>query len=191
MTIFIGGKVRNLTVKFWKYCFSVMVYMRKLESTVGLIGLLFLVFTTSTSAAEAPEYYTWVDENGVVNYAQRNPQGYQAQYVTGSQRFGYRSGEADVASEAASPSADTSSPDQMDDEAIDAQIANERARFDQEIAAAKKSNCAIGKRNLAQLEAYARVRVKDDDGSERVLTDGEKSARVDKAKQTIRENCTG
>ena len=168
-----------------------MVYMRKLESTAGLIGLLILVFTTTTNAGEAPEYYTWVDENGVVNYAQRNPQGYQAEYVTGSQRFGYSNEQADVTPEAATSSEDTTDPDQTDDAEIDAQIASEKARFDKEIAAAKKSNCTIGKRNLAQLESYARVKVRDDDGTERVLTDSEKSARINKAKQTIRENCTG
>ena len=165
-----------------------MVYMRKLESTVGLIGLLILFLTTTTNAAE---YYTWVDENGVVNYAARSPQGYQAKYVTGSQRFGYSRGEADGASEAATPPVDTASPDQIDDKAFDAQIAGERARINQEIAAAKKSNCAIAKRNLAQLEAYARIKVRDDDGSEKVLTETEKSTRVNQAKQTIRENCTG
>ena len=189
MTIFIGGKVRNLTVKFWKYCFSVMVYMRKLESTAGLVALLILLFSATSNAAE---YYTWVDENGVVNYAEHNPQGYSAQHVSASQRFGYAGDAQNNPSETPPQVEDAASdPDQLDDKAIDAQIADEKARIDKEIASAKKSNCAIGKRNLAQLQAYARIKVKDDDGTERLLTDSEKNTRISKAKQTISENCTG
>ena len=189
MTVFIGEKVRNLTVKFRKYYFSPLGYMRKLETAKGLIGTLALILAVASSAAE---YYTWVDESGVVNYSERQPQGFSADHITGSQRFGYQRNVPDPAPDPNRTSENEQAPaGAMDDAAIEAQIAGERARFDQEIAAAKKSNCAIGKRNLAQLEAYARIRVRDDDGTERVLDDSEKSERIDKARQTIRENCTG
>jgi hypothetical protein len=55
---------------------------------------------------------------------------------------------------------------------------------------AKKSNCNIGKLNLAQLQNYHRIKVQGDDGQVRVLSDEEKQSRVDKAKTTIRENCS-
>ena len=39
-------------------------------------GILFVIcgFLASPVIGEA-EYYTWVDENGVTNYAERNPRG--------------------------------------------------------------------------------------------------------------------
>jgi hypothetical protein len=189
MTIFIGGKVRNLTVKFWKYCFSVMVYMRKLESTAGLLALLVLFFTATTYADE--EYYTWIDENGVVNYAERNPQGLDARAITSSQRFGYQSDEPARQEAPAQTSAlPAAAPAADGDRDIDAEIATERDRIDKEIATAKKSNCNIGKLNLAQLENYNRIKVQGDDGEVRVLTDEEKQSRVDRAKKTIKENCS-
>jgi hypothetical protein len=188
MTIFIGGKVRNLTVKFWKYCFSVMVYMRKLESTVGLLGLLVLFFTATTYADE--EYYTWIDENGVVNYAERNPQGFDARFVTSGQRFGYQGDEPAERNAPAQAEAQQAAAIAADkDRDIDVEIATERTRIDQEIATAKKSNCNIGKLNLAQLENYNRVKVQGDDGQVKVLSGEEKQARIDRAKTTIRENC--
>ena len=163
--------------------------MGKLESAAGLIALATLLCSLSTSAAE---YYTWVDENGVVNYSERNPQGYSAEHVSGSQRFGYQRTRVVPDAEATSRPAESSGTSTAsDDQSIDAQIADEKARINQEIAAAKRSNCLIGKRNLAQLEAYARIRVKDDDGSERVLDDKEKTERIERARKTIRENCTG
>lgn len=193
MTLFIGGKVGNLTVKFWKYCFSVMVYMRKLESTAGLLGLLVLFFATPTYA-EA-EYYTWVDENGVVNYAQRNPQGFDARFVTSSQRFGYQSdepSEREVAAQDRTQQNETqqaAAPTAADERDIDVEIANEKARIDKEVAAAKKANCNIGKLNLAQLQNYNRIKVQGDDGQVKVLSDEEKQARIDRAQKTINENC--
>lgn len=163
-------------------------YMGKLEIALGLS-----VFMIAASAS-ASEYYTWVDENGVTNYSEKNPQGYDAQHVTPQSRFGYRYQSRTLAPESDAGPAEEEAPTdpaEMTDEQIDQQIASERARIDQEIARAKASNCKIGQRNLAQLEAYARVRVRDDDGQARVLTDSEKADRIAQARNTIRENCTG
>jgi hypothetical protein len=176
-----------------KICFSVMGYMRKLELALGSALLLFATFATGE------EYYTWVDENGVTNYSERNPQGYDASHVTPQGRFGYRyqppaaNANSDTPATPAAEDTQTTASDSEDlsDAEIEQQIASERARIDAEIAKAKSSNCKIGRRNLAQLEAYARIRVKDDDGQERVLTDAEKADRIGTARKTIRENCTG
>ena len=168
-----------------------MGYMRKLELALGSALLLF------TAIAHGEEYYTWVDENGVTNYSERNPQGYNASHVTPQGRFGYRyqPPAADTDTPAPPAAEETQAPasdsETLSDAQIEQQIASERARIDAEIAKAKSSNCRIGKRNLAQLEAYARIRVKDDDGQERVLTDAEKADRIATARKTIRENCTG
>ena len=170
--------------------------MGKLEITTGI--LLAAVLISNPAVAEE-EYYTWIDENGITNYAARNPQGYDARYVTSEQqRFGYR------APDRAEPEATTEEPEgesgEVDEEAtateelnrdVDAEIAAEKARIDQEIAAAQRSNCNIGKLNLAQLTNYNRIKIKDDDGKVRVLSDEEKQKRIDRARATIRENCNG
>lgn len=171
-----------------------MAYIRKLEFTVSFFASI-LILLPATVLAEA-EYYTWVDENGVTNYAEKNPEGYHARHITRDQRFGYRfaprgdatPAEDDQTSDAA---ADTVDPELVSDEEFDAWIASEKARIDAEIAQARKNNCAIGRRNLALLEAYGRIRVKDEEGEERVLTDREKQSRISDARKTIRENCTG
>jgi hypothetical protein len=170
--------------------------MRNLKFLAG-IGSLVLAFASPQLLATEAEYYTWVDENGVTNYAEKEPSGYNARFVTREEsRFGYSlRPQGDALPQQVEPETpDTSAeavPDDAEQPDIDQQVAAERARVDAEIAAAKRSNCQIGRRNLAQLEAYARIRVKDDDGEERVLTDAEKAERIRKAKQTIRENCTG
>ena len=170
---------------------SVNSYMGKLEIAIGSATLVFAM------SVHAAEYYTWVDENGVTNYSERNPQGYSAEHVTPQSRFGLRYSPPRESEEQAAAETDedtgetTPNSPRMSDADVEKHIAGERARIDAEIAKAKESNCKIGKRNLAQLEAYARIRVKDDNGQERVLTDSEKSDRVAQARQTIRENCTG
>ena len=160
-----------------------MVYMTKLESTAGLIGLLILVSAATSNAED--DYYTWVDGDGVVNYSEHNPQGFDARFITRSQRFGYQSDEP--LEQEAPEQAATAAEEERD---IDVEIATQKARIDKEIAAAKKSNCNIGKLNLAQLQNYNRIKVQDDDGQIRVLTEEEKQSRIDKAKTTIRENCS-
>ena len=50
-TIFSSARVAlNPTVKLEKYCFSLMVYMRKLESTVGLLDLLTILCAAISKA---------------------------------------------------------------------------------------------------------------------------------------------
>jgi hypothetical protein len=164
-----------------------MVYMRKLESTVGLIGLLVLLYTAISNAED--EYYTWIDEHGVVNYSEHNPQGFDARFITPSQRFGYQKPLEQEAPEQTATQ-QTAAPAAEEERDIDVEIATQKARIDKEIAAAKKSNCNIGKLNLAQLQNYNRIKVQGDDGQVRVLSDEEKQSRIDRAKTTIRENCS-
>lgn len=160
---------------------------------LSIVSMALVIFWTSATAFAEAEYYTWIDENGITNYAERNPTGYDARFISSEQRFGYRG-----FGEAPDPAAERNQPDERaeaeEDEAptdIDAEIAAETARIDQEIAAAKRSNCNIGKLNLAQLENYNRIRVKGDDGKVRVLTEEERQQRINKARETVRENCSG
>lgn len=158
--------------------------MRKLESAAGLIGLLLLLHSATSRAEDA--YYTWVDEHGVVNYSERNPQQFDARLITRDQRFGYQ---RDKTIEKQAPVPQPSSLAEEAERDIDVEIATQKTRIHQEIAAAEKSNCNIGKLNLAQLESYNRIKVQELDGQIRVLTEEEKQSRVDAAKKTITDNC--
>ncbi len=164
-------------------------YMRNLS--------LFLATLCLALSASGAEYYVWVDENGITNYSERNPQGYDAQYVGRSHRFGERvpvPGEEDYAGSrpgarppaaATTPSRAANTPDP------DSLIDDQRAAITAQIAETKRANCEIGKRNLAQLEAFARIRVKDKDGQERVLSEEEHQQQIQEARQLVSENCTG
>lgn len=146
--------------------------------------VLLLSNTYSLSAAE--EYYTWVDENGVTNYAQKNPLGYQAQFISKSRAFGRR---IIKPKPVLPPPTSPRLSDTTNEIDPDSAIAEERAVIQAEINKQKKSNCAIGKKNLARLEMFSRVRVTDKDGESRTLTSDEKIAKEEEARRIIKENC--
>lgn len=168
---------------------------------------LLLALVAASAIAEEP-YYTWVDENGIVNFSQQNPKDVDAILVTRGHRYSATSESAALESgrpgkvaapEAPVPEEETASEKgetgesaakpSPTDQQLDEQMATERQKVQAEIARARASNCEMGKRNLARLEAYARIRIKEADGSERILTDQEKADRTAQAKKTITENC--
>lgn len=57
------------------------------------------------------------------------------------------------------------------------------------MAKVKQDNCRIGTQNLARLESYSRIKVRDDNGEERFLDYEEKAQRTDEARALIRDNC--
>ncbi|MEM7365938.1 MAG: DUF4124 domain-containing protein [Pseudomonadota bacterium] len=135
------------------------------------------------AASSASEYYTWVDENGVTNYAERNPQGYNARLITKQRRFGERYQAETPAAPTTVASASSTSIDP------DALVADQRAALEAEVAQTKASNCKIGRDNLVRLQAFARIRVRGDDGQERVLSPEEKQSKMDDARKIIQDNC--
>lgn len=154
-----------------------------------------LLCVTAPAEAKEEAYYTWVDEQGVTNYSERDPKDQNAIYVTpSSRRFGYLSlPEKEPEPEQANLSTDqtpSTSGGDAESQDPDTQLQIEKDRIQQEIAKVKASNCQVGRRNLARLEAYARIRMKEADGTERILTDEEKQQKIDDAKKTISENCT-
>ena len=153
-------------------------------------GILFAIcgFLASAAIGKA-EYYTWVDENGVTNYAEHNPPGYDAELIGTARPFGYRRpGGRPQAQRQDNASTDSATSDES---GSDISIAAEREAIFQQIAEVKRSNCEMGKRNLAQLEAFRRIRVRDENGEEKLLSDEEKAQRIDETRRIIKENCTG
>ncbi len=162
--------------------------MGKLEFAVGLCCAALLVLPASAEE----DYYTWIDENGVVNYSERNPQGYDARYVNSRDvRFGYNNqrstfpppqeGEDEPSNQDPEPDLETDQEFQQEM----AQIEADKARN----AEIRKSNCRVAQVNLEKLANYARIRVEDDNGDVRFLTDEEKAERMSAARQSVRDNC--
>ncbi len=150
----------------------------------GLVSSVCLFLALSATAESA--YYTWVDENGVTNYSELKPKGYKARFVTRSYRFGYRVKEEEPVQE--TPVEEKETARVVDPEKL---IAEERARFEAELAEERRFNCDVGQKNLARLEAFARIRIKDDDGNERLMTPEEIEAKKEESRRLIRENCSG
>ena len=129
------------------------------------------------------EYYTWVDKNGVTNYAEK-PTESDAHLVTRSHRFGYPTPEQDTGSTPADSGMSTEvDPDKL--------IAGEKAEMEAAVAETKNFNCNIGKKNLARLETYGRVKIKGEDGNYRIMSPDEMDSKKDESRELIKENCSG
>jgi hypothetical protein len=155
----------------------------------------------------AQEYYVWVDANGVTNYAQRKPQGFESRLVSSTQRLGSdraivdtrrgsrpgaqafdEAAKADFAAKQAAAASEAESTSEAVDP--DKVIAENRAAVAAKIAEQKRANCDVGKKQLTTLEMFRRIRVKGEDGEDRVLSEKEKSDRTVTARKIIRDNCT-
>ena len=153
---------------------------------LAILTLLLLAYSHSGQTNDEP-YYTWVDKDGVTNFSQRNPRHIDASYISTSRSFGLR--KAPRKREAAPGQTSGSESDATQTPETDEEMSQEEQAVQEEIARVRASNCSIGRRNLAKLQAYARLRVSDGDGGERVLSEEEKQQRIENAHKTIEDNC--
>jgi hypothetical protein len=149
--------------------------------TLTACGLL------AMSALGESEYYTWVDKDGVTNYAE-TPTDSDAHLVTRSHRFGYPTPEQDPESATADTATTTGTPAEVDPDKL---IAGEKAQMEAAISETKNFNCNIGKTNLARLQTYGRVKIKGEDGNYRIMTPDEMDMKKEESRTLIKENCTG
>ena len=155
---------------------------------------IIILCLVSLSVRAEIDYYTWVDEDGITNYSQRDPNDYTAEHITGPIKRDLSKGRPQANSSSAPPPVAQSRPvtpaaeQQIDPDAL---VAEQRAILASKLAETRRSNCVIGKRNLAQLSAYRRIRVSDEKGENRILTEEEKAAKTETARQVVRENCSG
>lgn len=159
--------------------------MGKLEFAVGF----FCIILIALPAIAEEDYYTWVDENGVVNYSERNPQGYDARFITRETRFGYENRRSTFPPEPESAPESEEGPDLETDAEFEtemAQIEADKAR-NEEI---RRSNCRVARLNLEKLANYNRIRVEDENGDMRFLDEAEKQERINQARQSVQDNCS-
>ncbi|MCZ6620224.1 MAG: DUF4124 domain-containing protein [Gammaproteobacteria bacterium] len=132
------------------------------------------------------EVYRWVDENGVVNYTQNVPRGVKAQRIT------TQAGAPSVIAEVEEVSEDTEpeTPPLTDEQKsmLDELKAAELAR-QQELARIRQTNCEQAREILANLSLTSRIRVRNPDGTQRVMGEDERQRRIEEAQQGIVTNC--
>ncbi len=165
--------------------------MRALPIIICLVALPLLMGT---------EYYQWIDDDGVVTYSQQAPRDRESQRVrmdaAGSLPAPTRSADpADPAAPAQpAPELDPAPVQQTDSleaeqQAIMARLQAEEEARQAEIAELRRGNCERAQNVLERLQSAPRIRVRDDQGQERVLGDDELQNRIAEAQEAVAENC--
>ncbi|WP_426415883.1 DUF4124 domain-containing protein [Aestuariirhabdus sp. LZHN29] len=133
------------------------------------------------SSAHAATYYKWVDDNGLTHYSATPPEGRPSvQIERGSSR---------------SPSGITPSipsANEPNEAAARTEDKLEAEGFEQNLAAAeetRKKNCDTARENKVQLTLKNRIKLLQDDGTYRVLSDEEKQQKVRQADEAIDTYC--
>ena len=166
--------------------------------TTGCLLLTGLGFAVPASA----ETYRWVDANGVVNYSERKPRGVPANQVTLISDRATRPSSTPTTPDYTVPgSTDNASPSGNSAGAIDttnlnadqrdmlADLQQSETERKAQVAKIRKDNCERSRRVLKNLSNVGRIRVRGEDGQERVLTEEERSSRIQEAQNGIAINC--
>jgi len=133
---------------------------------LSLAGLLM------TAGVQAARVYTWVDAEGVTHYSERPPKNVKASAVelkTGhSEPVSYGSTEQTSTTTEAAP-----------------------ARIQAEAAVARKDpeRCEQARKNLEILQNFGRVRIQNEDGTFRYLTEEDQREKLQETQEIIDETC--
>ncbi len=153
-----------------------------------LTAVLMFAMNGKALGTDAP-YYTWVDDNGVVNYSQEKPRGIDAKLVSRKHRFGENFGTRrnsapkPVTGQTAAPSisgpvADINRDAEKTIQEIEAEVQAQRAQA-----------CQRALDNMQRYSSRGRIRVRGADGEYRIATDEEKQRTIDDIQAQIDENC--
>ncbi|HEY6131465.1 MAG TPA: DUF4124 domain-containing protein [Halioglobus sp.] len=164
----------NLKIIYW----GDTLLKRALITCALVLTTTGLILSSSVSNA-GKAVYRWTDENGnPVNSDLPPPQGTQYEVISTSSSMVHKvEDEKPAAPTAAAPAASAASNGSQPVEA-------------QKPAAEKDpEHCARAKDNLAQLDTHARIRLRDDKGEVRYLSEEEKTAEREKAEKAIEYFC--
>jgi hypothetical protein len=143
--------------------------------------------------------YRWVDDNGVVNYSERVPRGIPSERVTkmadssAKHKGASATTQAGDTSTAALSGTGTSQRAQQplnedQQNLLEGLQAAEQQRQEQ-VARIRQDNCERSRRVLNNLSVRSRIRIRAEDGSERVLSEEERQERIADAQRGVAENC--
>jgi hypothetical protein len=153
-----------------------------MRAKLAIVTTIFVVLTSVYSAADAATtYYRWKDDNGKLVVSDRPPSDEDISYevVTPSTSIIRRveSGEGAVPPETVPSPGNEFEPE--DTSADELQVARKNPEI-----------CARAQKNLETLNTTARIRIHDSDSGElRYLTEDEKEAQREKARDVIRAHC--
>ena len=139
--------------------------------TKAIIIFLGISFTAALSAGPNG-HYRWTDKDGTIKYADRPPEGVEAEFIKFANHKTYKSAKT---GEQGGEEAQTE--------------AEKKLHAKMEVVPKKDPKlCKQAKDNLQALKG-ARIRITEDDGSKRYLTEDEKEYQRDNAKKFIKINC--
>ena len=142
--------------------------------------LIFSTLTLSTNI-QAGKFYKWVDESGATHYTETPPPNTQSTTV---RTQGQDPKNAEQAQAKLSEQRKTFA------EAIaDKQEASKKSAVEAENEKIKKTNCDTAKNNLKMLEEHSRIREKGENGEYVVIGEEQRQAKIQTAKQNIKEFC--
>ncbi len=134
--------------------------------------------------------YRWVDENGVVNYSQLEPEGVDAELVSSDTGARQRSSSTPAQAPAQTLPADGEQTltEQQQKMLADLQAAEQERQA--EIARVREANCQEARDVLGRLTSRGRIRIAGEDGEERAMPEEERQRRIDEAQRAVAANCT-
>jgi len=146
------------------------------------------MITLDISALE--DYYMWVDDDGITNFAERAPNDSVFVHVTERKRFGYAHQSRSKPIEATQPESNSDlNAQSVDPIDLDSAIAEEKAKYEAELTTARQRSCELAKQNLARLETFARIRVQGDNGEYRYLEPKEMETKKIESREAIKSHC--
>ncbi|MCC5885429.1 MAG: DUF4124 domain-containing protein [Gammaproteobacteria bacterium] len=169
-----------------------------------LPSLALLLALALPATLQAAEVYRWVDAQGTVHYSSVAPRNVPFERVDPGARprmpaslANPREPAATAEEVAAAPAPNAGVQAPSDDElglteqqrerraALQAQAENRRARLEAE----RRDQCSRARRQYEELTTHTRVRVRDDSGRDRLLSDAELQTRIAAARDAIVTNC--
>ncbi|WP_028876294.1 DUF4124 domain-containing protein [Teredinibacter turnerae] len=143
---------------------------------VHLYALVSAIFAFSLSANSlADEYYRWKDDAGVVHYGALPPAGVEAEKI---KTYGGKKQSSRVTASAEASSSSSSGA-----------LPPEEQERRKKVAEAQKEACDAEKSRLELLNKPTRLRMKDESGNVRVLSQDEVMKEIELSKKFISDNC--
>ena len=163
--------------------------MNRMTFTTAIILSSALIVLPSTVAGS--EVYRWVDEQGVVHFGDRAPEGTQATTINVKPNTVELVQPASHANPetGAEPPVDGATAPELSYAQQRRQDRTERRKLAAEEASTMEAQCAIMRRQKETVEPSTRVMVNDENGGVRRLDDNERMEALQQANDFLAKNC--
>ncbi len=160
-----------------------------------------MLITLATSPVAFADTYRWVDASGVVNYSERKPRGVPSAQITVVSNQVTRPSSPQSSNPIAEPTGNSrrvraqSTPSlgsaslNPSQQAMLEKLQDAEAQRQAQIEQIRMDNCQRSRRVLTNLSNSGRIRVTDETGEQKVLSESDRSQRINEAQQGITANC--